>query len=205
MATVITLASDILLGNFAISLRNYDVEEVSPLTGHSDVNVFGHPRWAAVIQPMSGLEKRFAAAWEVLALQFRGKRNVVALWDVVKPEPLGTLRTNPTLVSAASRSATLACGAGNAGKTLLAGDWIQLGDGLGVSQLVKLTEASTANGSGQMTVAFEPYLRISLTGGLPCRVIRPVAYYGLEEQAPGWSYAGHLQNIDQIKLLERFS
>lgn len=71
--------------------------------------------------------------------------------------------------------------------TLLTGDWLQIGAGVGTSQLVKAVADATAAIDGTMTVTFEPPLRIAFSGGAAVAWDKPVAYYK-QTSAPSWSY-----------------
>lgn len=71
--------------------------------------------------------------------------------------------------------------------TLLAGDWLQIGTGVGTSQLVKAVADATAAIDGTMTVTFEPPLRIAFSGGAAVACEKPVGYFK-QTSAPGWSY-----------------
>ena len=71
--------------------------------------------------------------------------------------------------------------------TLLAGDWLQIGTGLGTSQLVKVMSSAFEAPDGTMAVAIEPPLRTAFAGGAPVTWDKPVAYYK-QTSAPQWSY-----------------
>lgn len=71
--------------------------------------------------------------------------------------------------------------------TLLTGDWLQIGTGVGTSQLVKAVADATAAIGGTMTVVFEPPLRTAFSGGSAVAWDKPVAYYK-QTSAPSWSY-----------------
>ena len=73
------------------------------------------------------------------------------------------------------------------GATLLPGDWLQLGSGVGTSQLVKVVAAAQANDAARMDVTVEPPLRTAFAGGTVVTLDRPVAYYK-QTSVPQWSY-----------------
>lgn len=88
--------------------------------------------------------------------------------------------------------------------TVAAGDWLQLGAGVGTSQLVKVVAAATAAADGLLTVTIEPPLRIQYASGTAVTVERPVAYYRLQGE-PSWSYQpGAMQSGFAADLLEAF-
>jgi hypothetical protein len=71
--------------------------------------------------------------------------------------------------------------------TLLSGDWLQIGTGVGTSQLVKAVADATAAIDGTMTVTFEPPLRTAFSAGAAVACEKPVAYFK-QTSAPSWSY-----------------
>jgi hypothetical protein len=117
----------------------------------------------------------------------------------------GTLTVSGTPAAGAT-SATITGGAGQAGTTLKANDWIQFGTGL-TSQLVNITADATANGSGVITVTFEPPLRIALTNGSAVAWDRPVAHYKMVNKEVMFDYdPGYLTKGGvALDLLEQWS
>lgn len=71
--------------------------------------------------------------------------------------------------------------------TIRAGDWLQIGSGVGTSQLVKVTaDAEEANGN-TLAVSFEPPLRDTMAGLTAITWDKPVAYYK-QTSSPQWGY-----------------
>lgn len=70
---------------------------------------------------------------------------------------------------------------------LKAGDWLQIGTGVGTSQLVKVTADAQEVNAGTMTVSFEPPLRTAFSAGAAVTWDKPVAYFK-QTSAPSWSY-----------------
>jgi len=90
---------------------------------------------------------------------------------------------------------------------LLAGDWLQLGTGLGTSQLVKVVADAAASNNSLMTVQVEPPLRQQFTAATAVAWDRPVAYYK-QLGTPQWSYRPGLvakQAGFALDLLEAFA
>lgn len=73
------------------------------------------------------------------------------------------------------------------GATLQPGDWLQLGSGVGTSQLVKVVAAAAEAADGTMTVTFEPPLRTAFSAGSAVTWDKPLAYFK-QTSAPQWSY-----------------
>ena len=89
--------------------------------------------------------------------------------------------------------------------TLLNGDWLQAGTGVGTSQLVKCVQDATADDLGVMTVTVEPPLRIEYAGGTVVTLDRPVAYYK-QTSEPRWAYrGGRLVTGFALDLLESWA
>ena len=91
--------------------------------------------------------------------------------------------------------------------TLLAGDWLQLGSGLGTSQLVKVVADAQAGTNSRMTVQVEPPLRIQFASTTAVTWDRPLAYYK-QIGAPQWSYRPGMvakQGGFALDLLEAFA
>lgn len=72
--------------------------------------------------------------------------------------------------------------------TLLPGDWLQIGTGVGTSQLVKVVATATeAAQDGTLSVTFEPPLRWAFSSAAVVAWDKPLGYYK-QTSAPSWSY-----------------
>lgn len=91
-----------------------------------------------------------------------------------------------------------------AGATLAAGDWLQLGSGVGTSQLVKVVADATESHLGLMLVTFEPPLREDIADATAVTWDRPVAYYK-QTSAPQWGYRARLSTGYALDLLESWT
>lgn len=188
--SVITLPADVQLSEFTMGQQRFDLEQASDVTGSSSAVAFGFPRWRVSLRAKQNLDLAEAGWWEAATLLLRGRQNRIAVFDPVRALPLGTMRGSPQLsatAAAGANTAALSAGLSQAGATLLAGDWLQLGSGYGTSQLVKVTQNLTLDSSGNGTVQFEPELRKQLAPGTVVNYTRPVAYYGLVSAPPTWS------------------
>jgi hypothetical protein len=190
---IYTLPTTLKLGpECGIGQRRYDMLAASDTTGNTQVRVLAPPRWTMSLVQPERLTLAEANAWAALLVGLRGRVNVLAAWDVVRPAPLGTMRgalTLAALAAAGATTATVAGGAGQAGATLTAGDWLQIGTGLGSSQLVMLTDPATADGSGYAVVKFEPPLRQAYAAATTVAWDKPLAYYRSQSASFGWKYA----------------
>lgn len=182
----------------------YDMVESSDATGAENARLFGPPRWRASLLSPSAMRANRAAQWEALVLRLRGSINRLAVHDPVRPVPLGSMRGSPVLAATAAAGADTA--SITATGTLLAGDWLQFGTGLGSSQLVKVMEDATAS-AGAIAVQFEPPLRKAYAAGTVVTWDKPLAYYRAIGNAPSWTYSknGLASGGFALDLLEAFS
>lgn len=82
------------------------------------------------------------------------------------------------------------------------GDWIQVGTGLGTSQLFKVVANSVANGSGVISLTVEPTVRIAFSSGTVCAWDKPVAYFKKQGRSVNYAaeagtllYSGHALDL----------
>lgn len=167
----------------------FDLQGTSESTGTSQTRPMSPPRWTLQLVQPPAMTPVVAGRWKALTLALRGRINHVAAWDVGNPAPLGTMRGTPTLSGGVSAGATtLVLATGQPGCTLLQGDKVQLGTGLGTSQLVMVLLDAVANGSGLLTVTTEPPLRLGFAGGTAVAWSRPRAYFKAAGERANWSY-----------------
>lgn len=215
--TIIQMPTDLVVGSFAWGQMRYDSEDASDLTGDSFTLVYGPPRWRIAMGSAGGMSLDQGAKWETLLLQLRGRINVLAAFDPVRIAPQGTMRGAPFVESFTAAGATSLVLA-NATGTLAEGDLLQLGNGLGTSQLVKLVAAATGSltsvgtpgwinnssqvvawanpgaqvvawaNGGRMTINFEAPLRRAIAAGTAVTWDRPRAYFRATSPTANWSY-----------------
>lgn len=136
--SIVTLPALVLqtLESQAWGQQRFDVAETSDETGEIAVNSGAPPRWTCALRSPSWLALDEAAEWEAMLLRLRGGINHLAVYDVLRPEPRGTMRGAPVLGAAVKRGDT-SCVIANVVGTIARGDWLGLGQGLGTSQTVK--------------------------------------------------------------------
>lgn len=210
MRDIVSMPSGILYGSFEMKLQTFDKDETSDENGDSSTLLFGHPRWRVSMSAMRDMSLAESSVWETIQLKMKGKANRLAVFDPVRIAPRGTMRGSPTLVNsvgAEAESALITAGAGQAGKTLLLGDFLQIGTGLGTSQLVKLTADTTLDGGGQGTISFGSYLRTGFAAGTAITWDKPVAYYAIISTPGPWSYSTNAPLVSgfSFDLLEQWS
>lgn len=91
--------------------------------------------------------------------------------------------------------------------TLLAGDWVQIGSGMGTSQLVKLVADATESAGGTTIITFEPALRLAFSSGDLVTLERPLGYYKLRNPSSTWQAVPNGPAIDgfALDLLEQWA
>lgn len=191
---IITLPTALKVGpDCDWGLQHYALVGASESGGSEQVRLLSPSRWVATLKPPEWLSVAAGelAEWQALAAQLRGRVNVLAAWNWSQPAPRGTMRGTLTLSASAAAGATsisVTGGAGQAGTTWLAGDMLQVGTGLGTSQLVMVTAPATANGSGVAALSIEPPLRDAYTSGTACTWDKPLAYFRGTAQSARWTY-----------------
>jgi hypothetical protein len=125
--------------------------------------------------------------WQAMVSRLRGRVNHLAAFDPLRIAPLGTMRGTLTLASPLAQGAfsmSVTGGAGQAGATLLRGDWLQIGAGL-AGQLVMVTADATANGSGVIAVSFENPIRLAAgyIAGTAVTWDRPLGHYKMVDSS----------------------
>lgn len=186
----------------------FDVLFGSESTGAQQARVLGPPRWTLQILQPPALQAEAAGQWQALLIGLRGKVNHLRVWDFGAPLPMGTLRGTLGFAAPAAKGATsiLIGGAGD-GKTILAGDRLQLGTGLGTSQVV-MCMAPAVSAGNTVTVQIEPPLRSAFAGDTVISWNRPVAYFKLTNSASNWTYetaARPLMRGASLDLIEVWS
>lgn len=161
------------------------------------------PVWQVLIE-RNALSAAEAGAWMSLFLRLRGGLNQLEFWNLGRPVPRGTLRGTLTLAADAARGAAsiqISGGVGQAGATLLAGDFLGLGSGL-TQQVVMVTVDATADASGLITVSFESPLRNAFTAGTAVTWDKPKALFRVQNDILGWEYEKAIVNGFALELLE---
>lgn len=154
----------------------------SPFTAQSQVY-----EWAQYWQ--IGLELRTTTMSETRRLQaflaaMRGRVGTVLLGPLTYPKPRGTAETASVVTASGSSGRTLALMGIGAGKTLLAGDFLQLGTG-SAARLHQVVTDAAADGFGAITLEIEPRLRAAPAAGTPVTLLAPKGVFRCTNDAPG--------------------
>jgi len=152
----------------------------------SQSNELNGPLWEIRLEAIPRLESA-AGGWKVVGLQLRGKTNQLAVWDIARPVPLGTMRGTMTLNSGAAQGATTLSivASGEASKTLLQGDMLGIGINL-TQQVVMVMADATSDGGGIISVTVEPPLRNAFLTGEAVTWNRPKALFRRKDSRYGW-------------------
>jgi hypothetical protein len=161
------------------------------------------PVWTVSVQ-FGKMTETQSGALKALLLQLRGATNPLAIWDMGRPAPVGTMRGTMTLasaVSAGAQSIPVTAGVGQAAKTLVRGDWLGLGSGT-TQQVVMVVADAVANASGVITAAIEPPLRNAFASGAAVTWDKPKALFRRQSASAGWDYESTFASGFALNLLE---
>jgi hypothetical protein len=137
------------------------------------------PRWTTSLQTHDAITQRLAGQLDALLLSLDGMVNQLAVPDVKYRQPLGTMRGSMTLAAPAAAGAltlTINGGGSEAGKTLLAGDRLQLGSG-SQRQVIVVAADAVANGSGQIVITTDLAVRWAQLSGAAVVYSNPTALF----------------------------
>jgi hypothetical protein len=173
--------------------QRHDLLSTSDATGAQQARLLGPPRWRLSLVQPEALQPAEAGQWQAVVMQLRGRVNHLLCWDFGRQVPLGTLRGNNLRLGATAAAGEttlqLISGVAQASRTLLPGDKLQVGTGLGTSQVVMVMAPAQANGSGAITVTVEPPLRRQYNAETAVAWDRASAYFKAQASATGWQYA----------------
>lgn len=162
-----------------------------------------NPLWTASLSSPTNLESA-SGGWQSLIMRLRGQTNQLALWNMGRPVPLGTMRGEMLLSSSYAAGATTImfnAGVGQAFTTLKAGDMLGLGSGL-TQQVVMITTDATAGFSGIITVAIEPPLRNAFSSGATVTWDKPKALFRQSDSKASWDYRINTASGFSLHLIE---
>lgn len=160
------------------------------------------PLWRASVV-FDLLDQVEAGAYQALVMQLSGARNNLEMWNLGRPQPLGTMRGSPTLATAASIGATTLSisNVGEAGKTLKQGDYLGVGT-LHTQQVLMVVADTTLDGSGAGTLSISPALRFAQPSGSVVVWDKPKALFRQQTVTSGWEYERTTASGLSLDLLE---
>lgn len=187
MSAVLARAAD-----WSVGQLTHSITEQSEAGAQAE-RVVGPPQWTASIRSAQSMTLIEAGEWQSVLLRLRGGVNVLELYDPVRLRATGTLRGTVSLANtAAAGSVTTSLSGVPVGRTLLPGDWLQVGSGFGSSQLVSIVSPTVADGSGVMPITFEPPLRLTFSSGTLVTTERCLGYYRMQGNVQSSYRAGRL-------------
>jgi hypothetical protein len=155
-------------------------------------------RWR-VSFTLENLQEDDAAKLQAFMAKLRGRAGRFTLHNFARPAPRGTASGTPLVMGAGQTGTTLAIDGMAAGATLLAGDYF------GVNGEFKIVVAdATANGSGEMSVTFEPPLRTSPADNAAVTLVAPTATFMLDDDAMRWITRAPVLTTVPITATEAF-
>jgi len=211
--SIVTMPASLPIAGANWGQARYDMVEASDSTGVQATRLLGPPRWTLSMHSSEVLPLSMAGKWEAIVYGLRGRVNHLAAFNPGRATPAGTLAGAPrtgTVLAAGATSMTLY---GGTNGTLLTGDMLQIGTGLGTSQLVKVMADAAANGGsgafvwdntgafvwsnggtfvwsngGAVTVTFEPPLRQAYAQESAVTWDHPIAYFKARSPNSGGAF-----------------
>lgn len=187
---IVTLPGNLKIEKLSFGRNTYDLPFSNADTGASSTRLLGPPRWTLSFSSAADMALAEASDWLAFTLALGGRVNHLEAWDVARPVPRGTMRGSMVLASSISEgdtTAVISAGASQAAKTLLPGDWLQFGTGLGTSQLVAVTVGGTSDAAGVITVSFQSPSRYTFAAGAQVTWDKPKAYFKANSGVTSWS------------------
>lgn len=205
---IITMPTDLACTRgCSLELINSDTATRSDVTSSIQARSYGVPVWAMTLIAPKALTDQQAGAWKAMGLRLRGLVNHLAAFDPGRPAPVGSLRGTLSLAQVAPAGAALldiTAGVEQAGRTLEPGDLLQVGNGLGTSQLVAVTAPAVVNGFGRIVVETEPPIRAEHPIGTAVTWDRPRVYMSRTDPRFGWQTYSRLHTVGMsLSLIER--
>ncbi|MFZ2996290.1 hypothetical protein [Sphingobium sp.] len=152
----------------------------SEFTGRRRVTILSAaPRWSAQVTmpPIQGEDN--ILPWRAFFVRLQGKAHSFRLIACERDQT----SAGPITVKGGGQagSSILTQGWGVAGEKLKAGHFATIND-----QLLQLTAPVVANGAGEATLSFGPYIRFNPANAAPVEVRRPYALMSLSDEEAGW-------------------
>lgn len=163
------------------SLQSNTVGFSSPLSGATQTVEFPGARWKVSFM-VENLTEADAATLQAFLLRLRGRSGRFTLHNFARPAPRGTIAGTPLVKGAGQTGTTLAIDGVTAGTTLLAGDYFAVN-----GELKMVVADATADGTGQMTLTFEPPLRAAPADNAAITTDKPTATFMLTDDEAKWS------------------
>lgn len=208
MSRVIVMPSALPVMRQVWGIRSADMRFSNALTGSGQTQVGGPPRRTCSLVSEAKIPQRAEGAmWRVLLHDLGGTVNRVAVHDTLRPLPLGTARGTWTADAAAAgaMALTINAGAAQAGRTLLAGDWIGVHqESVFHRQLLLVMADAVADTAGRIAVRTALPLRADLPAGGPVAWDRPTCLMQATSSEQQWTLESRQEGGYAIDLVERW-
>lgn len=153
-------------------------------------------RWKTQFR-LSDFEEADAALVQVFLMQLRGRVNRAAMYNIARRNPRGTIAGTPQVKGASQTGASLLIDGCTVGTTLLKGDFFAVN-----GELKMVVADATADGSGEMTVTFEPPLRASPDDNDAITTSQPTTLMMLESDEQMWNTKPGVRTDFTISFIE---
>jgi hypothetical protein len=202
--SVITIPADLVVERQDWGQQRFDMTFQSGDTGASQTRILGPSRMVCGISSASELEGPDSAVWRAFIMSLRGRVNQVAMYDMLSPLPRGTASGSIVVQTAAAAGTNVIAlngGSGNAGKSLLRGDWIGVNQGTARRQMLQIVGDDSFDANGQRTFSFEPVLRWPVSAASVVVIDKPTCLMRQTTDASKWS-SGVFQGGFSLDLME---
>lgn len=171
----------------------------SPLTQAVGTIEIPGSRWKVQFA-LNDFQEADAALVQTFVMQLRGRVNRASLYNFARRVPRGTIAGTPLVKGASQTGAALLIDGCTVGTTLKKGDFF------GVNGELKMVVAdATADGSGEMTVTFEPPLRASPADNAAITTTAPTALFMLESDEQMWNSKPGIRSDFSFSFIEVFA
>ena len=176
----------------------------SPLTKAVQTIELIGPRWSFTAA-YHAFEEADAALLQSFLVKIRGQANRFTAYNFARSTPRGSATGSSTVNNESGSPTTLQTGTTLITKSWTAAATLKEGDFFAVNGELKMVTANaTADGSGNMTISFEPPLRASPAHGAAITYTNPTATFMMTSQTAEWDTApGKFTNFT-IQAQEQF-
>ena len=151
---------------------------VGPYTPTTQIIDLLGERWTMNFDLPQDSDPILGGAREAFFDRLKGPANQIALWNLIRPQPQGTLRGTPTLTGTVAQLANIIAISTTAGATLRAGDHIGI-----AGQVCRVMADVTADGTGAMaSVEVQPRMRNAVAAGAAITWYQPTANFMLKAE-----------------------
>jgi hypothetical protein len=205
--SIVALPVDLLVSQHSFGVRHYDLTFGGGDTGSTQTAVRGFPRRTCSLTSPELIARPDAVRWRTLLYALGGRVNHLAVHDRLNPTPQGTARgvwTAAAGAAAGSKVMVVNAGAGQVGRTLLAGDWIGVNQ-LGTNRQMLHIQADAVVGSdGLMPINFETVLRAPVVANSAIVWDHPTCLMKSESDSDNWTVSKGKQGGFSLDLLEQW-